>query len=131
MGSNPSYIVKEKYNFIYTKELDSNIVKEIKLYDSTEINIERYIGDKEDLYILYIDCSEERNGYIHADYISFRYYFIRNRLLKNNVIGWRQHLQRNYRHMFCTKEGDKYITYLLVPYGDKFFKTYKGRRKNT
>ena len=127
MGSNPSEIVKEKYSFIPIKELDSEVIKEIKLYDSTEINIERYIGYKEDLYILYINCSEERNGFIHADYISFRYYFIRNKLLKNDLVGWRQHLQRNYRHMFCTKEGDKYITYLLVPYGDKVFETYKGR----
>jgi len=131
LGSKPNYILYE-YGFLKVDEVDSNIIRDIKLYKNTDVDVDRYIGFEDEIYVIYVKCDKRalnEYGYFqNTDYNKFWVSFVKNRLLKNKVLGWNQAMQRNYRHLYLTKEDGKYITYLIVPYGHILFETY-GKEK--
>ena len=112
--------VLSEYGFLKTNQLDSNIVNDIKSYDKTQINIEKYVGYGEELYLIHVKCDKiHRNKHgvmenTHA--INFMYYFQVNRLIENNIVeGFRIFpAGRNTIDMFWTKENGKYITYVIA-----------------
>ena len=117
--ANPIHVINE-YGFLKTNQLDSNIVNDIKLYDKTQINIEKYVGYGEELYLIHVKCDKiHRNKHgvmenTHA--INFMYSFQVNRLIENNIVeGFRFFpAGRNTIDMFWTKENGKCITYIIV-----------------
>tara|TARA_R100000656_G_scaffold123752_1_gene100671 strand:+ start:575 stop:1180 length:606 start_codon:yes stop_codon:yes gene_type:complete len=132
MGSDPKSILIE-HGFLKVDEVDSNIIRDIRMYDESNIEIERYIGFEDDLYVIYVDCSRrvlnKYGEFRNPDYIEFWKSFSTNRLGANlrAVFGG---MQRNYRKFYCTEENGEYITYLIVPYGHIICETYgKGRRQ--
>tara|TARA_R100001244_G_C5156064_1_gene130397 strand:+ start:245 stop:727 length:483 start_codon:yes stop_codon:yes gene_type:complete len=111
-------LVLSEYGFLKTNELDSNIVNDIKLYDKTQTNIEKYVGYDEELYLIHVKCDKRevnKDGKLYNTHaIYFLLSFEINRLIENSVIGRHQYAGRNTIDMFWTKENGKYITYVIV-----------------
>jgi hypothetical protein len=125
---NPIHVINE-YGFLKTNQLDSNIVNDIKLYDKTQINIEKYVGYGEELYLIHVKCDKihmNKHGVIENTHaINFMYSFQVNRLIENNIVEGFGILPagRNTIDMFWTKENEKCITYIIVNSSGVEYKT--------
>lgn len=112
--------VLNEYGFLKTNQLDSNIVNDIKLYDKTQTNIEKYTGYDEELYLIYVKCDKRRinkhGKLLNTHAIDFMYSFQVNRLIENNIVEGFGIFPagRNTIDIFWTKENGKCITYVIV-----------------